>query len=397
MAFINRIRLPITVSKPQYIDERTVYRKANGVTKVLSNVVRKEYQAITDYLPEKWHDRLKIALAHQVVSVEGERYFGGVSQTGEYAITWPEFLDYPLGRAEFKLEVTPFNASSDNCGVCQDMNQVVTNDDFIGTIGEDETVNVAILYNDVICCSPFQISLVSFNNVYVDSVNIVGNTLQIHTKTGIPSQLLVNLATYRVTCDNGQFDEANVVADVNGSEPAECIIVTDLSLSLITATSAHAEWVSNNVGGCGFNWELFLLDDLGTPVQTGSTTDEFLDLIDLLPSTYYRLFIEADCCAGSLAPKNPITFSTNPPDELDICGRYRIIFQNSCGEPSSYAQVQYLDCNDEYQTTTVPAFATRIVCMKQIAPGNPIYYEIIFTNAGPSCDVGLNVIYLEPC
>jgi hypothetical protein len=399
MAFINRIRLPITVSKPLYIDERLVYRKANGVTKVLSNVVRKQYQAVTDYLPEKLHDRLKIALAHQNVSVEGEKYLGGVSQDGEYTITWPDFLDYPLGRAEFKLEVTPFNASSDNCGICQDLNQVVTNDDDIGTVGEDETVDIAILYNDQICCSPFQISLLSFNLIYVDSAQLIGNVLRLHTKTGIPTQFNVALATYRVTCDNGQFDEATVYADVEGSTE-QCFSPTGLVASAITSMTVHLDWISHIIGGCGFNWFLYALPDLGTPVQSGSTGpfETEVDLTGLTPSTMYRFFVQGDCCDSSLSPMVSVDFTTNPPSEADVCGAYTIEFQDSCGTPAHYGAVEYLDCNDEYQSVNVFYLASPTnVCMKQTSPGNPVYYNLGSSNAPVECDIGVFVTYVGPC
>lgn len=397
MPFPNRIRLPLTLRAPQFIDEQEKFRKANGNTVVLSAIVRKQYEVVTDYLPEKIHERLKIAIAHDIVNIEGEKYIGGVTQEGEYTIAWPEFLNYPLGQATFKLEVNNYAARNTNCGTCAEYSQVVCEDDDIGTIGEDETVVVAILYNDAICCSPFEISLVTFNNTYLDSCNIVGNTLELHTKSGIPIQDDVILATYRVTCDNGTFDEANVIADVEGSVE-ECFVAAGLTLISVTSTTAEFDW-GPRPETCGYNWALYLASDLGTPVQSGSLDDSIteLELTGLTPSTNYVFFLQRDCCEGSLSPFSTRPFTTNPPEEEEICGNYTIEMVTSCPDPSYYATVEYLDCNDDYQNTTVRPFLDQTVCMKQSAPGTPIYYDIIDTNVPPECLLTVDTIYNSPC
>lgn len=390
MPFINRIRLPLTVSTPQWIDERQVYRKANGVMQVLSNVVRKQYVAVTDYMPEKLHERLKIAIAHQKVNVEGERYIGGVSQEGSYEVNWPDFLNYPLGQATVKLEATPFNASSNTCGTCADFNQVSTEDDDIGTIGEDETVIVAILYNDTICCSPFVISVVTFNSTYLDSCVIVGNTLQLHTKTGIPTQFGVILATYRVTCDNGMYDEADVIADVEGSV-AVCHNVTGMEVTMISSTTAHVDWVNHNLGGCGYIWNLYKSPDFGTPVQSGTNAagDVDLDLVGLDPASLYRITVQADCCAGSLSDVRDEDFTTNPGSETEECGQYELCFSDAELSPETIASVQYIDCFGAYQTQVIGNFQCQNICAMQNGPGDPVYINPI------TFDV--DVTYLGEC
>src|SRR5688572_11990655 len=115
MAFKNRVRLPIKLHKPQFPEETEEYRKANGVTVVLSVVIRKVYEGQTDSLPEKLHERLKIALRHDSVIIEGDKYVGAITQEGSYDIEWIDFLSKPIAQAKFKANVTPFNASNSNC------------------------------------------------------------------------------------------------------------------------------------------------------------------------------------------------------------------------------------------------------------------------------------------
>lgn len=370
----------------------------------MSAIVRKQYEGVTDYLPEKLHERLKIALSHDIVNIEGERYIGGVTQEGEYVIAWPEFLNYPIAPATFKVEVNNYAARNSNCGTCAEYSQVVCEDDDIGTIGEDETVIVPILYNDAICCSPFEISLVTFNNTYLDSCDIVGNTLEIHTKTGIPIQNNVVLATYRVTCQDGMYDEADVIANVSGSVE-QCLSPEHLRLLFSSSTSANFQWGSPSPApDCDFPWFLYLASDLGTPVQSGTENVNIfppylntLALNGLTPSTDYVLMVGSDCCDGDLSPLVSKAFTTQPPSESEVCGSYSVSFTDGCGFAASHANIQYLDCNNEYQDIIVFHGNSTTVCMLQDSPGNPVYYEVLSTNVPDGCEVTVFVSYLEPC
>lgn len=376
MAFINRIRLPFKISKPQFPEDREVYRKANGEIKVLSAIIRKQYDGVTDYWPEPWHERFKIALSHDQLEIEGEKYTGRVVQEGSYDIEWPDFLDYPLGQAKFKVLVTPFNARYSNCGTCEEYSQVVCEDDDIGTIGEDETVIVPILYNDAICCSPFVISLVTYNSTYLDSCTVIGNTLQIHTKTGIPIQNNVVLATYRVTCENGMYDEANVIANVEGSI-VECLSPTNLLVSAGSIT-ASATWdAPSPEPACGYSWNLYLASDLGTPVQSGSEPTTAMGLTGLTASTNYVLMVAADCCDEDLSPFVSAEFTTEPSAETGICGEYELCFSDAELSEESIASVQYINCSGDYQTKVIPNFTCQTICALQTGPNDPVSIDPI--------------------
>lgn len=371
MPFINRIRLAFTIGRPQYPEEREQFRKANGATKTLNVVVRKTYDGTTDYWLEKWHERFKIALAHDHIEIEGERYMGGVTQEGGYEIEWPDFLNYPTGRGIFKLNVSPFDATNNNCATCDEFNQIVAEDDFIGTIGEDETVLVPILYNDSICCSPFEISLVTFNTDYIQSAAIVGNALQLTTKAEIATQNNVILATYRVQCEDGMFDEANVVANTTGGAPAQCLAPDDVGVEVLTTTTAGFFIDPPTTPPVnGYQWQLFLASNLITPIQTGTSTNNLIDITGLSPGTTYVLYVRSDCGDGEFSPyiQEPFTTSGGGGGE-DTCGSYFV--QPQFPEP---AYVNYENCAGNSATVLVSP-SGRFICARQTAPGDPIQID----------------------
>src|SRR5688572_6045204 len=161
MPFANRIRLPLFASTAQFPTEATRFRKANGATQTLSVVVRKTYNITTDYMGELMHQKLVIALNHDIVTIEGDRYIGGIAVDGEYAIEWPEFLDFPLGQAKVLVQATPFDATNSNCQTCDVLTQLNLVDDDIGPIDEDNTFALNVFLNDEICCFPVTAEVVS--------------------------------------------------------------------------------------------------------------------------------------------------------------------------------------------------------------------------------------------
>lgn len=376
MPFINKYRLPLKISKAQFPIARELFTKSNGATTVLSAIVTKTYQGKTDFLPESLHGKIAIALSHDTVNIEGEKYIGGVVLNGQYSIEWVDFQDHPVARAVFEVLVSPFAARNTNCGTCAEYSQVVTEDDDIGTVGEDETVIVAILYNDAICCSPFEISVVTFNTTYLDSATVVDNTLVIHTKTGIPIQNSVILATYRVTCENGMYDEANVVANVAGSV-AECLSPTNLLVST-GSTTASATWnAPSPEPACGYSWNLYLASDLGTPVQSGTEPTTTLPLTGLTASTTYNLQVAGDCCDDDLSPYVSAEFTTEPAAETGICGEYELCFSDPEYSEETIASVQYINCSGDYQTKLIANFTCQTICALQTGPDDPVSIDPI--------------------
>lgn len=373
MAFVNRIRLPFKITRPQFQEERDIFRESNGRIRVLNSVIRKRYEGETDHWPEKLHDRFKIALSHDHVTIEGEKYVGEAVQDGDYTINWPDFLDYPLAKAQFYVFATPFDASNSNCGTCEDFIQVVANDDIIpGDVPENHQISMSPLANDDICCDPVQISIVTANPDYVQSVQVVEgiNGLVINTKAEFASQNNVILVTYRVQCENGQYDEANIIANMVGSMEAVCESPVNLNVAATDTTALAFDWDAPTNPPANYQYELYEADDLGVPSQTGSTTDTEVSFGGLIPSFGYRFYLRSDCGDGNFSDWQYIDASTQPEDQPSNCGRYRV--QHSLFVPKSFT---YIDCAGNEQMEALVGTTPKEVCMLQNSPGSPVYFS----------------------
>jgi len=375
MAFKNRIRLPFYVTRPQFPTEENVFRLANGARKTLSATVLKTFEGETDNLPKEIHERLIIALKHDDVIIEGRYYLGGVSIDGSYDIDWNKFLDYPLAKAAFKVQVTPFNYSNDNCHTCEDISQVVCVDDNLGTINEDDTITVDVLANDEICCSPVVISLVTYNTDFLDSCIISGNDIVIHAKPSLPSANGVILVTYRAQCPNGSYDEANVIANVNGSEVA-CLAPTDLTIDAISDVHCFISW-TQPVGAISYEWQLYLITDLVNQVDGGTAfpPENAIDIMGLTASTHYRFYVNSVCDDDNRSNSVYIDFTTDPASGTETCGQYSLENQNL----SDFLSVSYIDCNGAQQDVLVPPSGNVTICALQTSDCNPV--EIIVQNS----------------
>lgn len=384
MPFKNRIRLPFYVTRPQYPREANVFRRADGSTKVQSVIIRKVFEGETDNLPKEIHERFIIALSHDDVTIEGRYLSTGVSLDSDYDIDWLKFLDHPLAKAAFKVQVTPFNYSNDNCQTCEEVSQVVCEDDDIGVLDEDETVSVPVLENDSICCKPVTISLVTYNSDFLDSCIVSGSEIVIHTKPSLPSANSVLLVTYRAQCPNGSYDEANVIANINGSEVA-CLAPTDLVITAISDIHCYISW-AQPFGALSYEWQLYLLSDLSTQVDggTANTTENAIDLMGLTPATQYRFYVNTVCADDDRSNSAYIDFTTDPASGTDTCGSYELF--NS--DPADFHIGNYLDCNGVQQFVNIPPFHQRVVCALQNSPGTP---------ADMSVDFEINITYLGLC
>lgn len=389
MAFRNRVRLPIKLHKPQFVEEADTYRRANGVTDVLFVVIRKVYEGLTDSLPEKIHERLKIALRHDSVTIEGDKYIGLITQEGSYDIEWSDFLSRPIAQAKFKANVTPFNASNSNCGTCEEYSQVVAEDDNMGDTPENGNYDIDVLANDSICCNPVTISIVTFNTSFLNSATVnPDNTITVSVKNNVPSANSVILATYRVECDNGMFDEANIIANIQGTNPDPvCLAPTDvIETALNSDTSASFSWTAPSpVPDCGYHWEVRNI--AAVVLASGDTSDAFVTATGL-PSNadFLRFFVRSNCCddfASNYA--GPVIFNLPPPSDTESCGEYEL-------ESTVFflpVSVTYTDCSGNQQTIFVPPVTTRYICALQYSAGNPV--EITPSNSN------INITYIGLC
>lgn len=387
MPFKNRIRLPFYVTRAQFPSEQNVFRRADGSTKTLSAIVRKVYEGETNYLPEAIHERLKIALMHDDVTVEGQRYLGGVSVEGDYDIEWNEFLDYPIAKAKFKVQVTPFNYSNDNCQTCEEALQLILEDDTITgpyeALEESQQYEYNVFENDSICCSPVTSEIVSINSLYVASASIDATTgiVTLTMQDTMPSATLVNLLTYRVICPNGGYDDADVFANVEGSEMT-CNIPTNIVIAP-SETEAEISW-DNILGATGYNWQLYLASDLFNPINSGSTAFNTTTLTGLSSGTEYVFYVQTDCGDGNLSGFSNMPFETSGSPSQG-CGQYQLYNNNP---PATYATTTYIDCNGDSKNRQVQGSHSTIICALENEPGEPVS---IFSN-GP-----IDVTYLGPC
>lgn len=371
MAFKNRIRLPIYVTRPQFPVESNVFRLANGTRKTLSSVIRKTFEGETENLPREIHERLVIALKHDDVTIEGKYYLGGISMESDYDIDWNKFLDYPLAKAAFKVDVTPFNYSNDNCKTCEELSQVVCVDDNIGTVNEGDTVTVHPLQNDNICCSPVVISLVTYNSDYLASCIISGTDIIIEAKPSLSDANDIVLVTYRAQCPNGSYDEANIIGNITGTDPTPtCLAPTNpILVSLDSDTSATFSWTAPSPApSCGYHWEV--TDNLGVILLNSGDTSNTNIQVTGLPSNrgLCKFFVRSNCCSLDSNYTAPVIFSLPPPSETETCGQYEL-YNNDF--PTNYALCSYIDCNGDQQDIQVQGSTSRLICAMQSGANSP--------------------------
>lgn len=382
MPFKNRIRLPLYIKQPQFPAEANRFRLANGATKTLSVVIRKTFNLVTDYLPERMHQRVVIALNHDEVNIEGDRYVGGVAVDGDYKIEYPDFLDYPLGQAEVQIQVTPFAATNDNCQTCEEVTQISLVDDTIPdpiTEGDDGTMNV--FTNDTICCSPITAEIISFNTTYVDAATISElGVAVITTKNPAPNGTNVILATYRVTCPNGGYDEADIYGTVAGTEPA-CEPPFSLVHTHISEDEDEIAWDPPMADF--YQYQLYDCDNLGTPIETGDLTTNFIVFTGLSAGQCYVISVRKDCGGGSFSEWVSLEFTVPAPES--VCGRFTLTNEAYPDIPTD--TVTYMNCSGVL--TDIVVKTTRIVCMLTDEVNTPLYFE--------SSEGETTYLFTEPC
>jgi hypothetical protein len=380
MAFRNKIRLRLMIGKAQFPDDRNVFRLADGTKKVQSIVIHKTYQGVTDYYPEWVHQRLKIALSHDTVNIESDKYLGGVSVDGDYEIDWVDFKDYPYAQANFKLEVTPFDFTNSNCQTCDEASQLMLVDDhFTSELDQSTEYTIDVFANDTINCSPITATITYINAIFVASAEI-DETTGIITLTTRPLFFQRNtekLLTYRVTCSNGGFDEADVYADLVG-DLASCLAPTDVVLSDKTDRTASFTWVEPDpVPASGYEWKLVTDNSPAVTIETGTTSGTSISLptdpdLNLEPFTAYIFSIRAVCGVDDVSQWVNVSFTTEPLEQE--CGRYVVYsFGEQPQENSNKPRrITYIGCDSSMQTIMLKPFAGRIICAAQNGPNDPV-------------------------
>ncbi len=394
MPFTNRVRLPFFITRPQFPDERNVFRLANGETKVQSVTVRKIYEGETDWLPETIHERIVIALSHDNVIIEGFRYLSGVGvvKDGDYNIQWQtNFLDYPLAKSEFKVEVTPYDNTNDNCQTCEEATQLALVDDTITglyeSLDEGSTTEYNVFVNDSICCKPITAEIITINDTYVDSaiIDATSGIVSITLLPTTPSGTNVNLLTYRVTCPNGAYDDADVFANISGSEES-CLPPGSVDPGTVTETEATPNWFDLPTPlPESYNYTLYESDDLFTPVHSGNTSGTSVNFNDLNPGTCYTFFVQSVCEGGGTSEFTSIEFCT--PVSESSCGRYLVTYNDGSGIPGGDPHIfSYINCSGSLQNDFIVNMQSKLICTLEESPGTPIEINGITSYE-----------YVEPC
>lgn len=391
MPFLNRIRLPLYLKTPQFPTEANRFRLSNGESKTLSVTIRKQYLLVTDYMGESMHQRLVVALNHDTVNVEGTRYLGGVSVDGDYEIVWPEFLDYPLSPASVKLQVTPFDMTNDNCKTCDEMSQLSLVDDDAGTIDEGADKVINVFANDNICCFPVVAEIVYVNTTYFLSITIDSNGNVTLTPQNVAADVgSIVMATYRVSCPDGSYDEADIYAAINGSEPA-CEQPGGVAVEAVSSPppplTVSMVWTSPAVDPAGgYEWQLFESSNPGTPVQTGTEPFKSNAMTGLNAGTDYEFYVRTVCGGGAFSLYTQFSFTT-PSAPSGLCGSFAITCDDGTVEPNVY-NYSLMDCGGNIQNYTIVNLATRDHCLMIDEFDQPLYFE---------GDPPVTYLYVEPC
>lgn len=292
---LNRVRLPFYLSRPQYPAEEDVYLKGNGRRVVLKSIVSKVMDGKTDWMPSPLHERLSIALRHDEVNIESDKYTGSVKLVGAYDIDWSEFLDYPFAPAAFKAFEEAFVARSNRCDICEVANLLTLVDDAIEELLEEgQSYEYNVADNDAICCSDPVFSIFSYDTDYIDTISIsqVG-VVSFTLKSPLNSAPDKDLFTYKVTC--GELEEiADVTGTVEGSLTPLCEAPSGLVLSIVDEDEIHAEWTEPGGGAPADGYEWYLTES-DVVISSGTTTDTEVNINALDCSKTYEFFVRAIC------------------------------------------------------------------------------------------------------
>jgi hypothetical protein len=341
---LNRVRLPFYLSKPQYPAEEDVYLKGNGTRVVLKAIVSKVMDGKTDWMPSLLHERLNIALRHDEVNIESEKYTASVKLVGAYEIDWSDFLDYPFAPASFKAFEEAFVARSNRCDICAETNFLTLRDDYEPTfITEGDEVIINVSANDSICCSDPVFDIFSYDSDLIDSITIsqVG-MVTMTLKTPLNSYTNKELFVYSVRC--GELEEtATFTGNIAGTLSTPCEEPSNLVLSLTDPSSNPfeilAEWDEPGGGppAGGYDWEL--TDSTDLVVGSGNTASTNVSINFLDCDETYTFRVRAICAVDDESADIVDTITTPSCDPESFAVRYTLLEGGVCtlGSATVYA------------------------------------------------------------
>lgn len=117
--FFNSIRLPLYLSRANYESDEKGYQKSDGTFVKLAERVNKTFELRTDWMPEQWHDRLRVALSCDTIQVTNENENltqVAIYKKDEYEVDWDSEVDFPLAKGKAKVFKGLFRKSvNSNC------------------------------------------------------------------------------------------------------------------------------------------------------------------------------------------------------------------------------------------------------------------------------------------
>lgn len=319
---INRARLPMYFSRPQYPEERTVYKKSNGAIKLLKSISSKEYKCDVDFLPEYMHERMKVAIEADNVSIAGDGYSGDFRINSAYDVEWDEEHLLCTAPANFKAAVTPYAVRNSNCEDCDsDVQMELVNDLYVPDLTPSGSFEHDVAANDKVYCSPHVYSIESINTLLVDSASITSaGVLTIVMKSGIATMAAALLVTYRVTCGNGDYGVASVYGNIVGGDSDPCDVVPANYTAVLVYTPVKAIKVNfDDVPGvAGYQIQITNIDTLASAMYAAlpNPTDNTFPRAN----GNYRVDLFVDCGGGSIS--EPIVIMVEVVDEVPPVDEY---------------------------------------------------------------------------
>jgi len=110
----NELCLPILSKKPKYPERRKVYIKSNNQYKVQSAVIEKEWECKTEDLPDEFHEKAAVMLAHDNIHFTNYFINDFVTKKDDYTPDWQDDDLSISATATFKVN-TPFEGRNSNC------------------------------------------------------------------------------------------------------------------------------------------------------------------------------------------------------------------------------------------------------------------------------------------
>lgn len=391
--FRNRVRLPFFLSRAQFPIERNVFRKADGTSKMISAIIRNTYEGNTDQLPEDWHRKLVIALAHDEVTIEDQRLLTDVVLDSEYEIEWQDFLNYPVAPAKFTVQTSPFNASNTNCQTCSEITQLETVDDYSGVQWQENnsyTFPQALQDNDTICCYPFVIELISYNTLYFTNVLLDEDGILTATvKASVPTLDNVLIGTYRVTCPDGSYDEANVYTNIKGTL-VTCEPIDNLEWSLVDDDDLLLSWdVPTPAPSGGYNYALYLTSNPSSAITSGNVPTNYVTIDGslIVQGESYTAVIISNCGEDNFSVPVSIVFTWTGATNGN-CGEFTI---THLAPSPAIGNITYFNCQGAVTNRAFYGNQTFTICMLMDATTHvPTYFA---TSSGGY----ITYLYIDLC